>query len=174
MLVKKGNRAGVKVGGRFVVTCHDKDGKLKWQDTIENLVVNVGLQHIIDTEFESGAQVTSWYLGLTTGSPTPAAGDTMGSHAGWTEYVNYSEAARQIFNGTRTGQQTDNSGSKAQYNINGAGGTIGGAFLVSDSTKGGSGGTLLSVGALSGGNRTVVASDLVNLQYTFTAADDGV
>jgi len=168
-------KSRIKVGGHFVMECRGPDGKLKWRDTIENLVVNVGLQHILDIIFTgAGGQVATWYLGLTTGSPSPAAGDTMGSHAGWTEYVNYSEGTRPAFAETRTGQQVDNSAAKAAYSINGAGGTVGGAFLTSDSTKSGTSGTLMSCGALSGGNRSVTSGDTVNLQYTFTAADDGV
>ncbi|GAG46997.1 unnamed protein product, partial [marine sediment metagenome] len=33
--------------------------------------------------------------GLTDGTPTPAAGDTMASHGGWTEVVAYDEGVRQ-------------------------------------------------------------------------------
>jgi hypothetical protein len=37
----------------------------------------------------------------------------------------------------------------------------------------GTSGTLMSVAALSGGNRSVAADDTVELTYTFSAADDG-
>jgi hypothetical protein len=170
----RGVKAGVKFGGHYFVECHDKDGKLKWRDEIENLVVNVGLQKILDEVFTgAGSPVSPWYLGLTTGSPTPNAADIMSSHGGWTEFTTYSEGTRQAFVETRTGQQVDNASSKATYTIS-TGGTIGGAFLTSDSAKSGTSGTLMSVGALTGGNRTVVISDTVSLTYTFTAADDGV
>lgn len=164
---------GVKFGGRFTVECYGPDGKLKWRDTFHNLVVTEGLNYLLDAGLLGGAQVTTWYIGLTGSSPTPAAGDTMASHAGWTEFTSYSEAARPAFSGTRTNQTVSNSASKATFSIN-ASGTAGGAFMVSDSTKGGTTGTLLCVGPFSQGDKAVSNGDTLNVQYDFQALDDGV
>ena len=45
-------------------------------------------------------------------------------------------------------------------------GTIAGAFLTSNSTKGGSTGTLYSAGSFTTGNRTVLSGDTLNVTYT--------
>jgi len=161
-----------RFGGRWELECLDKDGRLKWKAEAHNLVVTVGLQHILDVVFAGSTQVNPWYVGLTAGSPSPAAGDTMASHAGWTEFTTYSESVRQTYTDARTGQSVDNDASKAAFSINGSG-TVGGAFLVSDSTKGGSSGTLLCAVAATEGNRSVVSGDTINAKYTFSAADDG-
>ena len=78
--------------GKYVVECFDKDGNLKWVAESKNLVVNVGLQYMAGVALTSTAQITTWYVGLYGAAATnnPAAGDTMSSHAGWTEVTAYS------------------------------------------------------------------------------------
>jgi len=165
------SRSGIKVGGHFEVKCYAPDGRLKWEDVIENLVVNVGLQHILDILFVSATeQIDPWYVGLTDGTPTVAAADTMGSHAGWTEVTAYDEGARQAFVDVRTAQSVDNDASQATFTISSSV-TVGGAFLVSDST--GAAGILLCGGAFTGGDKSPVDDDTIVVKYTFTAADDG-
>ncbi len=170
--IRRRARSGAKVGGHFFLRCY-RGGELVWEAPADNLVPNVMLQHILDTEFLSGTPIGTWYLGLTNASPSPAAGDTMASHAGWTEFTTYSEGVRQTWTKTRSGQTVSNSASKAQFTVS-TGGTIGGAFITSDNTKGGTAGTLGACAPLTGGNRAVVISDVVVLQYDFSAADDGV
>jgi hypothetical protein len=165
-------RSGAKLGGQFVIECFDKDGKLKWRDCFTNDVVNVGLQHLLDVLTAGSSQTDPWYVGLTDGTPTPAAGDTMASHAGWTEITAYDETNRQTWVDVRSGQSVDNSASKAVFTMSSST-TVGGAFLTSANDKGGSTGTLLCVGAATEGDRSVVDNDTLNVQYTFTAADDG-
>jgi hypothetical protein len=63
----------------------------------------------------------------------------------------------------------DNSASKAQFSIN-ATATIGGAFIVTNSTKGGTTGILYGGGAFTEGNRSVVNGDTLNVTVTLTAA----
>jgi len=81
----------------FRVECFDKDGNLKWADTIANLVVNVGLNDALDKYFKGSTYTASHFVGLTTATPTVAAADTMASHAGWTESVVYSNATRPAY-----------------------------------------------------------------------------
>ena len=162
----------VKIGGVFKVWCYDSEGKLKWFDTAKNLVVNEGLNHLLDVLLTGGTQVTTWYVGLTDGTPTVAAADTMSSHSGWTEITAYSESTRPEYVETRSGQTVSNSASKASFSIN-ASTTSGGAFLTSDSTKGGTSGTLLCAAAFTAGNKSLSNGDTLNVQYDFSAADDG-
>ena len=163
--------------GKYYVECHDKDGNLKWAAESKNLVVNVGLQYMAGTALTSVTQITTWYLGLygAGASNTPAAGDTMSSHAGWTEYVNYSNATRvaATFATATTANPSvvTNTASPAVFNINGAGGTVGGAFLTSGSAKSGTAGTLFSAADFgSPGDRAVVSGDTLSVTYTFSLA----
>lgn len=168
------SRSRMQVGGVFKVWCYGKDGQLKWYDEAPNLVTNDGLQHLLDVLFAGATQTDPWYIGLTDGTPTVAAGDTMASHAGWTKVTAYDEAARQAFVDVRTGQSVDNSASKAVFTIDTNSTTVGGAFLTSDSTKGGTSGELLCAAAFTGGDKSLDDDDVLNVQYTFSAADDGV
>lgn len=165
-----------KATGKFLIECFDKDGNLKWRAEESNLVVNVGLQYMAGTALTSVAQITTWYIGLygAGASNTPAAGDTMASHAGWTEVTPYSNATRPsaTFATATTANPSvvTNSASPASFTIN-ATQTVGGAFLVSNSTKGGSTGTLFSAADFqSPGDRSVVSGDTLNVTYTFSLA----
>jgi hypothetical protein len=175
LITSPGSSEGVKATGRFVVECYDKDGKLKWVDDSKNLVVNVGLQYMAGTSLDgSTARITTWYLGLygAAASNTPAAGDTMSSHAGWTEVTDYTEATRPaatfVAATTANPSVVTNSASKAQFTMN-ATTTVGGAFLTSNNTKGGTSGTLFSAKDFDApGDRAVVSGDVVLVTYTFS------
>ena len=174
LAVAKPVTEGVGAGGVYTLQCLDKDGKLKWEAKSHNLVVNVGLQDMNTQYFEGVSYTAAWYIGLygAGASNTPAAGDTMASHAGWTEIVPYSNATRPaaVFGTATTADPSviDNSASPASFTIN-ATATVGGAFLVSNSTKSGSTGILFSASDFTApGDRSVVSGDTLNVTYTFS------
>ena len=175
LMMNSQSNEGLKATGKFLIECYDKDGKLKWTDESKNLVVNVGLQYMAGTSLDgSTARITSWYLGLygAASSNNPAAGDTMSSHAGWTEVTDYTEATRPaatfVAATTANPSVVTNSASKAQFTMN-ATTTVGGAFLTSNNTKGGTSGTLFSAKDFnSPGDRSVVSGDVVLVTYTFS------
>lgn len=155
----------------YEIECRDRYGNLKWTETIENLVVNEGLDDLLDKYFKGSTYTAAFYVGLTDGTPTFAAGDTMGSHAGWAEVTAYDEAARQDLTlGSVSSQSVDNSASKAQFTINTNATTVGGAFVTTDSTKGGTTGTLYGGGAFSGGDKSTDAGDTLSVTVTLTTA----
>jgi hypothetical protein len=176
LIANTGAPEGAKATGKYTVECYDKDGNLKWVAETPNLVVNVGLQYMAGTALTSTAQITTWYLGLYGSGATnsPAAGDTMSSHIGWTEVTAYSEANRPtatLAAATNANPSVvTNTASKAVFTINGTT-TVGGAFLTSNNTKGGSTGTLFSAADFSApGDRSVVSGDILNVTYTFSLA----
>jgi hypothetical protein len=64
-----------------------------------------------------------------------------------------------------------NVASPSAFNINGAGGTVGGAFLTSGSAKSGTTGTLFSAADFgSPGDRAVVNGDTLSVTYQFSLA----
>lgn len=152
--------------GFYLVTCLDSDGKIKWEEPIENLVVTVGKNLLLDNFFAGSAYTAAFYLGLVDGASTPtyAAGDTMSSHAGWSESVAYSNSTRPS-----VGWNSASAGSKAStstsFTVN-ASATIAGCFLTTSSTKSGTTGTLYSAGSFTGGNRGVQSGDTLNVTYT--------
>jgi hypothetical protein len=170
------SQESVKATGRFTVECYDKDGNLKWKDENHNLVVNAGLQYMAGTALTSTAAITSWYIGVygAAASNNPAATDTMASHPGWTEVTTYIESTRPAatFAAATNANPSvvTNALNRATFSINGTT-TIGGAFLTSNNTKGGTTGTLFSAADFSSpGDRSVVSGDAIYVTYTLSLA----
>lgn len=164
----------LEIGGdrRFVfhVECFGPDGNLKWFDVFDDLVVNEGLNDSLDKHLKGSAYTAAWYVGLTDGTPTVAAGDTMSSHVGWAEVTAYTEATRPALTlGTVASGSVDNSANKATYSIN-ATATVGGCFVATDNAKSGTTGILYGAGAFTGGDKALANGDTLNVTVTCTAA----
>ena len=146
------------------VTCLDKDGNVKWEEDKKNLITTVGLNHILDTQFHAGTQVTTWYIGLK-GAGTPAAADTMASHSSWAELTNYSGNRKEWTEGAASSGSMTNS-SSVDFSINGTA-TVAGAFLNTAAT--GTAGVLYGVVDFSSA-RSVISGDTLQVTVTVTAA----
>ena len=163
-----GAQEGVQTHGFYTVDCVDAQGNVKWSETIKNLVVTSGKNFMLTETFSGAGYTAAWFLGLVDGasSPTYNAGDTMLSHAGWTEFAGYSNATRPapVFNASSAGAIAT---TPTSFNIN-ATGTVAGAFLTTNNTISGTTGTLFSAGNFTGGSRTVASGDTLNVTYTLT------
>jgi hypothetical protein len=173
LVAKTGFNEKIQAGGVFHVQCLDKDGNLKWEDRMHNLVVNEGLQDMNTQYFKGSTYDAAFFLGLITGpgsGTSYAAADTLASHAGWTEYTDYSGARKAVTFGTATTADPSvisNSASPSSFTISGAGGVVAGAFLCT--VDSGTSGVLFSEADFqSPGDRTVVAGDTLNVTYTFS------
>lgn len=174
----------VGIAGHYHVVCRDADGNIKWEEEFPNLVNAVGKQLMLDTLLSGSAYTTVGpFLGLISGaSPTFAAADTMTSHAGWTEFINYTVSGSAVrgtasfgaatSSGTTPSNVTTKTASAITYTITGAGGTVGGCFLVTGSgavsTQSSTAGTLYSAGAF-GTAKVTTAGDTVSVTYSTTA-----
>lgn len=178
MIPKKSNIQAevIPVQGHYVMTCTDADGKVKWVEEFDNLVTNVGKAYLLNTFFSGSAYTAAWYMGLitATGFTNYNAADTMSSHAGWTESTYYSLATRPTVtwgSATATGGGAGSAGTGSiatttiTFNINSTD-TLTGAFLTTNSTKGGTTGTLFSASSFTGGTRSVISGDVVSVVYT--------
>ncbi|MGO1500833.1 MAG: hypothetical protein ACTHWH_06070, partial [Marinobacter sp.] len=149
------------VMGNWKAEIRDPSGVLvdvcEWQ----NLIVNTGLNQLLDGGL---AGAGPWHIGLTDGSPTVAAADTMASHTGWTEVVGYDEAVRQTWTpGAVASQKVNNNASAAVFTVTSNSTTIGGAFLADASTKSGSTGLLFAAGAFTQGDVTLSAGSSITV-----------
>lgn len=155
----------------YTFECRDKHGNLKWVDTIENLVVNTGLDDMLSKYYKGSSYTAAHYMGLTDGTPTVDPADTMASHAGWVEVTAYDEAVRQTITwGSVASQSVSNSASKAVFTISSDSTTIGGGFVTTNSTKGGSTGTLVGAGAFTAGDKSLDDGDALSVTVTATMA----
>jgi hypothetical protein len=153
------------ISSYYHVLCYDKDGELKWEDGFKNLVVTTGRNAYLDATLRTGLSSPLWYVGLK-GTGTVVAGDTAASHPGWAELTNYSQTNRpQWVAGTISNGSLANS-SAAVFTIN-ASGTVAGAMMINNNTKGGTTGTLLSAGNFTTA-RNVENGDTLNITITCT------
>jgi hypothetical protein len=163
---------GVGAGGVYTATCVGPDGQVKWTDTFHNLVVNEGLVNMNSQYFEGSGYTASFFLGLVSGatSPTYAAGDTLASHAGWTELVPntaYTGTRPAVTFGTATSANPSVLAATAvSYAMLVNSTVVAGAFLCTVSS--GTSGVLFSAGSFSGGNKSVDAGDTLNVTYSFS------
>lgn len=161
--------SGVGFGGHWGMRCK-RNGEYIWEVEWDNLVVTVGRNYLLEAGLSADATaITTWYLGLVSGaSPTFAAGDTMSSHGGWTEATVYDEATRVAWvPGSVSNGSVSNAASVAEFTMNDTA-TIGGAFLVSNNTKGGTTGVLYAAGDFAT-DRSVIDNDILEVTATFSA-----
>lgn len=148
----------------YEVECRGADGQVKWTERIENLVTTVGKTDLIDKYFKGAAYTAGWYLGLK-GAGSAANGDTLASHAGWSEVNPYTGNRPAITFGTTSGGS--NTATAVSFSITLAGPTtVAGAFVASAAS--GTSGLLYSAGDFAV-SRSVVAGDTLNVTVTVNA-----
>lgn len=152
--------------GHFVIECRDADGNLKWVEDGPNLIVTTGLNKLLQETLSGAAYTAAWFMGLVnaSGFTAIAAGDTMASHAGWTESAAYSAATRPSVSFAAASGGSKATSAAVSFAIN-ATATLKGVFLADNSTKSGTTGTLFSAKAFAA-DRSVQSGDTLNVTYT--------
>jgi hypothetical protein len=159
--------SGFYVGGKFTADCYDENGNLVWSEDFPNGVTNTALNDLLNIYLRNGTPTAAWYMGLVdnAGFTLFAAADTAASHAGWSEFTAYSGSNRPQWSpGAASGQAVVN-GTTVDFAITGTG-TIKGAFIISNNTKGGTSGTLYSTGGFDQGNQAVSSGYTLKVTYT--------
>ena len=153
---------------------HIRDGQVIWEETKENLIVDQGINYIMDAALANGSALTSFFIGLYKNNYTPIAGDVMATFPGGgvanESTTDYSEATRPAWTEAGvTAKVITNTASPATFTFTGVSTVIWGAFLSSSSVKGGTSGTLISATKFSA-SRTLLASDQFQVVYTITGS----
>lgn len=177
-VIRNGNISEeMRVHGKFIAECYDRDGKLKWRDTIDNVVATVGKNLAFDTFLAGSAYtVVGPFMGLISSvnyGAGPNATDTMTSHAGWTEAGNANAPTYTAPRPTCAWSPAANGGKALSaaltFAMTGAG-TIKGSFIVFGtgalSTIDDTNGVLWSAGLFSSGDKIVGNGDTVNVSYS--------
>ncbi|WDI31585.1 hypothetical protein PUV54_00050 [Hyphococcus flavus] len=147
----------------YYAVAHRRGGRLLHASLSPNLVVDEGIDDLVDKYFKGAGYSAAHYVGIMAASPTIAAGDTMASHGGWTEITDYDEASRPAYApANAVDHQIANQTSPAQFTFN-ASVTVGGLFLTTNNAKGGAGGLLYSGASLAGGNLAVQSGDTLDV-----------
>jgi hypothetical protein len=160
-----------KIGGVFAHQ-HIRNGKVigEWEED-SNIVVNEGLNYILDAALSGGTQTTAFYLGLFKNNYTPIATNVASTFSGAgvanEATTEYSESVRpQWIEVGPSSQIITNSASPAVFtfasNI-----SIYGALLATLSTKATASGKLIAASKFSA-VRSMITADVLNVTYTLT------
>lgn len=165
--------------GKYYARCFDKNGNLKWEDTIDNVVCNEGKNVMLDAALAGSAYtVTGPFMALISSvgyTGVPVVGDTQVSHGTWVEAgsgVNY-----PLYTAPRKtcAWSAASAGSKAlsaalSFSIITTGGTVKGCFVVygtgAVSTIASTAGSLWSAGLFTGGDKVVGVGDTLQVSYS--------
>jgi hypothetical protein len=169
------------VKGRYFAQCFDKDGNLKWEDHIDNVVTDVGANQLLDSAFGAGP-VAGPFLGLISSvgyASVPVVGNTMASHATWTEagngvnYPNWSTPAsnaRASMTFSAAAGRAKALTAAVSFVIATNGGTVKGCFVVfgtgAVATNASTAGVLYSAGLFSGGDKVLQIADTLQVSYS--------
>lgn len=156
-------KAKAFLSGRFFIQTLLPNGKAVNRQFLPNGVCTAGINRMLDVMFGGVAASATWYLGIINNASFSAlaAGDTLASHAGWTEWTSYAGNRPTWTPGSASaGSITNPSLASATMN---AAGTIRGLFLCNVNT--GTSGILYSTAALSSG-RAVADTEVLQLGYT--------
>ena len=169
---KKGMRSGFQIGGVMEFVCYDPQGNVKWKEVSHNIIPDAMINHILDVVFhnDTGSRhVHPWYVGLKNAG-TPVVGDTLASHASWTENTNYTGDRKEYQEAAASSKSTTNAANKASFAINADSQTIAGGFLASVAT--GTSGVLGAVVDF-GSAKQADNGDTLEVTYTIDGEDDG-
>lgn len=155
------NKSTAGFHNTYLVECV-RGGKKIWEESVDNLVVNEGLNHTLEVYFKGANYTAAHFVGLK-GVGAIAAADTLTTKA-WTEITGYTGSRKPLVFGAVVNQGVDNSASKATFNIT-ASATIAGSFAATVAT--GTAGKLYSAVDFAQ-NRPVIAGDIIIVTCLFT------
>lgn len=170
---RSSHEEATSITGYYVVECLGADGKLKWKEEIHNLVTTVGKNLTMDTVLGNTA-AGAVVMGLK-GTGTALAADTQASHGSWNEVGG---ANAPTYSGNRptptfgsASNGTKSTSSAVSFSMTSSG-TVAGCFINigGSATKDSTTGTLFSAGDFTGGSRSVINGDTLNVSYSATAA----
>ena len=166
-------RANFRVREHLYVRVIDENGFLKSEDTGHNLITNVALNDVLNEYIRATTQTTAWYMSLVdnSGYSAFAAADTAASHSGWAENQAYTQSTRPQWSPGAASSQSITNSSSVNFSMN-ASVTIRGIFIISNSTIGGTSGTLFSEAAFSGGNQSCNSGDTLQATYSLSLASN--
>lgn len=147
----------------FEIECVGPDGQVKWRETVRNLVTTPGKTDIIDKYLKGSAYTAAWYL-ILKGAGSIAAGDTLASHAGWTEVTPYAGNRPAITWGTTSAGS--NTATAVSISIN-ATATVAGAGCCTVNT--GTSGVLYNMSDFAA-SRSVASGDTLNVTPTLSVS----
>jgi len=162
--------------GTWLAVHKDANGNVLSEETIENLVVDGGVNYMLNSALHGDTAISPWYVIPFTSNNPVAAGNTY-AVPGNTEATGYTEATRREWvEGASTAKSVTNSLSPAVITASGpltiyGFGIVGGGSAASTKGDTAGGGTMLSAGLFDGGIfKTLAATETLTMTYTLSVA----
>lgn len=155
--------------GWYDVECIGADGEVKWRDTAHNTVTTEGKNAMLDKFLGLASAYAAIAVGLHT--TVGNASSTYATPSPQVESVVYSNSTRGVPSFSSASSGSKATSSAVSFTINGSA-TITGCFMALGAsgvtTKSDTAATaiLLSTGTFSGGSRSVVSGDTLNVTYS--------
>ena len=159
--------SNIKLSSVYKFDCYRGD-KLVWTETKENLVVDTGLELAMDCIF-GDIETPTFYVGLIGNNSDIYPEDTASSHS-FEEFIGTNGNSRPMANfvkGDYVGHTFTYVSENSQFMI-GAPGTIYGAFLITEGTKGSNMGVLYGA-SIMGSSKAVMPGDALLVTITVSA-----
>jgi hypothetical protein len=163
---------GILARGKYTHSVNGKDLQVDF-----NLIPAEGIAYILDAALGSASKISSWYLAVFSGNVNPASNWTAANFAVQASEITsategYSNATRPIWTpGSASAGVIGNLSNKATFNIVCTTSVnISGAALLSDNTRGGTVGKLVSASRF-GTVRQVYSGDAFELGYEVELQD---
>ena len=158
------------LAGKYIAELRDADGVLKEAFEVDNIVVDEGLNNVLNAALRNSGAQTAWYLGLYAGAYTPVATEIAATVAASAhEFVGYTGGARPQWRPAAAAAKAVTSAAQPAVFTFNANASINGAFLISSSQLSGTSGVLMSIAAF-GSAKAVTAGDQLTLTYVMSAA----
>jgi len=161
----------MNLSGQYIIN-HKRGGSVLRALEGSNGITILGLDFLLNGMFNLGTQDANWYAGLIA-SGTVDEDDTMAAHAGWTEYLAYSQLTRPLWDSIGSAaygisRRVTNT-APVTFTAN-ADGVILGLFITSSNLISGSVGELWAT-AIFDVPLDVQISDTIELTYSVVARD---
>jgi hypothetical protein len=154
--------------GRFILE-QIRNGEVIRTMEFPNSITNEGKNLLLNIMFGATAKISTWYMGLIDNASFSALAptDTASSHAGWVEFVTYSQTARPQWTAGTASSQSITNAAAVVFDITTTA-TVFGIFISTLTTKSGTTGTLWTAAPFAS-TVDVANGDQIKMTYTLSA-----
>lgn len=161
----------MKAHGHFEVSTRKPGEDWSPWEISPNIVVTEGMNYILSAAMDGAAPITAFYIAPFSGNVTPVASWT---GANWvanaTEFTNYVESTRPLWQkGDAAAGALGNADNPAVITAGVGGGTVRGAVLVENATKGSTAGKLIAAMRLTA-DKALSEGEELRLRYVISAS----
>lgn len=170
--VKDNSKDTLGLKGTWIGKILTRDGHVRDEFEVNNLVVDEGIEHILDVAFNSKTQTATYYMALNGSNINPSSNwqyIDMGTGGTFTEFVAYDESTRPVWATDAAANKAVTNSTPASFTISAGGGTVYGGIIVSNGVKDdatASSDNVMVCALNFGSPKVLAAAEVIQIQYT--------